>query len=111
MPLSQGARRPPPQLVFASASPRQAHQAARSPDATRRVATARSYFIIYFYSFSVLGAVFDMPLKTYLPTGLLLVPLLAVTNMLLFNIGWQFPTGCLIASLNNKGNPAPKPKE
>ena len=71
----------------------------------------RRYSIIYYFIFSVLGACYGMPLASYLPTGLLQIPIISVANLLLFNLAWKLPSGGLSAKLNNAANPVPKQKE
>lgn len=67
--------------------------------------TQPAYIIIYYFSFSVLGACIDVPITSYLPTGPLVIPVLAVSNLLLFMAGWNLPSGGPMAYLNNAANP------
>ena len=56
----------------------------------RNCRVGRSYVIINYFAFSVLGACIGTPLTNYLPTGPLLIPFFALSNFFMFNVGWRF---------------------
>ena len=49
---------------------------------------------------------FDTNWIDYLPKSALMVPAIAVQNVLFFMLVWGFPSGYMVSSLVNKSNPA-----